>query len=228
MEKYINENDGSFSFIKYVPDFLNEEYIEIILDELKNDNYFSGETNYGSQIPRVQKWMHNNDKPFSLLWEKQYERWQPKSYNQNLKNLQNNLVNLYLSNHQFPDNIKIPELNSALVNKYRSGKDSIAFHRDNLPEFGENPTIMVVSFGETREIKFRRVIYDNNNPKSMKMDRNNKDMNFNINLENGSLLIMGGSTQKYYAHGIDKTSDHKDERYSITFREHIPILKNNV
>ena len=54
----------------------------------------------------------------------------------------------------------------------------------------------------------------------MKKDKQNQNMNFSIDLENGSLLLMGGSTQKYFAHGIDKDEKCKEKRFSITFREH--------
>ena len=54
----------------------------------------------------------------------------------------------------------------------------------------------------------------------MKKDKKNQSMNFDINLEHGSLLLMGGSTQKYFAHGIDKDPNCKETRFSITFREH--------
>jgi alkylated DNA repair dioxygenase AlkB len=223
MEKCILEENGGYSFIKYIPNFLNKEQKQSILKEILNANYIGGTTNYGSEIPRVQKWMHNDNQSFSNIWKCQYERWQPQPYTNNLKKLQDNLINLYLEKHTFPENISIPKINSALINKYRCGDDSIAFHRDNLPEFGNNPTILVLSLGDTREIQFRRVLYDPNNPKSMKMDKENQNMNFSINLEDSSLLIMGGNTQKYYAHGIDKTSINKGQRYSITFREHISV-----
>ena len=54
----------------------------------------------------------------------------------------------------------------------------------------------------------------------MKKDKKNQSMNFDINLEHGSLLVMGGTTQKYFAHGIDKDPKCKEKRFSITFREH--------
>ncbi|MEO8569538.1 MAG: alpha-ketoglutarate-dependent dioxygenase AlkB, partial [Ginsengibacter sp.] len=40
--------------------------------------------------------------------------------------------------------------NSVLLNLYRTGKDSVGWHRDNEKEFGINPVIASVSFGETR------------------------------------------------------------------------------
>ena len=126
MEKCILEENGGYSFIKYIPNFLNNEQKQSILKELLNEKYIGGTTNYGSEIPRVQKWMHNDNQPFSNLWQFQYERWQPQPYTTNLKNLQDNLINLYLKEYKFPENIYIPKINSALINKYRCGNDSIA------------------------------------------------------------------------------------------------------
>ncbi|MGI8580887.1 MAG: alpha-ketoglutarate-dependent dioxygenase AlkB, partial [Chitinophagaceae bacterium] len=40
--------------------------------------------------------------------------------------------------------------NSVLLNLYRTGKDSVGWHRNNEKEFGTNPIIASVSFGETR------------------------------------------------------------------------------
>jgi alkylated DNA repair dioxygenase AlkB len=224
MEILTTEDDGSKCFIKYIPRFLDSDYIYKITQGLKNNIYIGGETDYGNKIPRVQRWMHNDDVPFSELWKQQFSRWQPQKYIPPIKELQDNLIEMYHTRYLFPEFVTIPEINSALVNKYRSGNDSISFHRDNLPEFGENPTIMIASFGETRTIQFRRVKYNRENPKSMKLDKDKQDQNFNIELEEGSLLIMGGATQKYYSHGIDKHLTN-NERYSITFREHHSVFR---
>lgn len=37
--------------------------------------------------------------------------------------------------------------NSVLLNRYRTGQDSVSWHSDDEPEFGENPVIGSVSFG---------------------------------------------------------------------------------
>ena len=220
MEFHNKENDNTISFIRYIPNFIDSEKSKLLYEELNKENYIGGFTDYGNPIPRIQKWMHDENKPFSLLWKTQYKRWQPHKYSPELKNIQKELINMYSKKYTFPEEIKIPNINSSLINVYRDGKDSIAFHRDNLPEFGENPTIMVISLGTTRKIQFRRVIYDPDNPKSMKKDKHNQKLNFDLDLEHGSLLVMGGSTQKYFAHGIDKDQNCKEKRYSITFREH--------
>ncbi|HEY9752826.1 MAG TPA: alpha-ketoglutarate-dependent dioxygenase AlkB, partial [Coleofasciculaceae cyanobacterium] len=42
------------------------------------------------------------------------------------------------------------EFNSVLLNLYRNGRDSVAWHSDDEPELGQNPVIGSVSFGATR------------------------------------------------------------------------------
>ena len=41
----------------------------------------------------------------------------------------------------------MPDINSCLVNRYRSGADSIKPHRDSLDSFGPTPTIIGLSIG---------------------------------------------------------------------------------
>ena len=105
--------------------------------------------------------------------------------------------------------------NSCLINKYISGSSSIKLHKDDLNSFGETPIIMNISLGSSRNIRFVRT-----KPNSMKWDKENK-MDFQITLDSGSLLIMKGSTQKYFVHGIPKTKEHVGTRYSLTFRDYI-------
>ena len=90
---------------------------------------------------------------------------------------------------------------------------------DSIESFGEYPLIVGLSLGSTRKINFRKVLYDENNTKSMKKDRKNP-VNFSMKLESGSLFIMSGSSQKYFGHEIPKCND-DNIRYSLTFRKFI-------
>ena len=94
--------------------------------------------------------------------------------------------------------------NSALLNKYRTGKDKIGFHKDSEPELGKNPIIASVSFGSERNFKLKSGYKDS-------------DIPFSIKLKDGSLLLMGSGTQKNYFHGIDAEAN-KGERINVTFR----------
>ena len=94
--------------------------------------------------------------------------------------------------------------NSALLNKYRTGKDKIGFHKDSEPELGTDPIIASVSFGSERNFKLKSEYKESKVP-------------FSIKLKDGSLLLMGKGTQKNYFHGIDAEAN-KGERINVTFR----------
>jgi alkylated DNA repair dioxygenase AlkB len=49
-------------------------------------------------------------------------------------------------------------------------------------------------------------------------------MNKTIKLEHGTVLIMAGSTQKYYSHGVPIDSECTRVRYNMTFRYYNPIV----
>lgn len=92
-----------------------------------------------------------------------------------------------------------------LLNYYRDGQDSMGWHRDNEAVLGLNPTIASVSFGESREFQIRH--------------HSKKEIKFKISLDDGSLLIMGGSSQHHWEHQIPKTSKPKGARINLTFRK---------
>ena len=46
--------------------------------------------------------------------------------------------------------------NSMLANLYRDGHDSVAWHSDDEPTLGLNPTIASLSFGDTRNFEMRK------------------------------------------------------------------------
>lgn len=94
--------------------------------------------------------------------------------------------------------------NSVLLNRYRSGQDSVAWHSDDEKEFGENPVIASVSFGDTRTFQFRH--------------KTRKALKASIELTHGSLLIMRGATQHHWLHQIPKTKRDVGERINLTFR----------
>ncbi len=97
------------------------------------------------------------------------------------------------------------KFNSVLINLYRNGKDYVSWHSDNERELGMNPIIGSVSFGETRRFQFRHKL--------------NKELDkVEINLTNGCLLLMKGSTQNFWQHQIPKTSKQLKNRINLTFR----------
>lgn len=94
--------------------------------------------------------------------------------------------------------------NSALLNLYRNGQDSMGWHRDNERELGFNPVIASVSFGAERVFQLREYA-SKSNLKSLL-------------LSHGSFLLMRGETQPHWEHRVPKTNKVNEARINITFR----------
>jgi alkylated DNA repair dioxygenase AlkB len=94
--------------------------------------------------------------------------------------------------------------NSVLVNRYRTGQDSVSWHADDEPEFGEQPVIASVSFGGTRTFQLKH--------------KRRKEWKASVELTHGSLLIMRGGTQANWLHQIPKIAKPVEERLNLTFR----------
>jgi alkylated DNA repair dioxygenase AlkB len=94
--------------------------------------------------------------------------------------------------------------NGVLLNFYKDGNSSIGMHSDDEPEFGYRPTIASLSLGAERLISFQR------KDKSLPISK--------ILLPHGSFLVMKGSTQELWKHGISKTKDDVGMRINLTFR----------
>lgn len=96
--------------------------------------------------------------------------------------------------------------NSVLANLYRDGRDSMGFHADKEKELGENPVIASVSLGATRRFQLRYA--------GKKKGVPGRD----IDLTGGSLLIMRGTTQHFWRHGVPKERGPVGPRINLTFR----------
>jgi alkylated DNA repair dioxygenase AlkB len=90
------------------------------------------------------------------------------------------------------------------LNLYRDGRDSVAPHNDHLYEIVSGHPIALISLGATR----RMTIRSKSRPRRI----------FDLDLENGSRLLMSYETQKHYDHGIPKTTASVGPRISLAFR----------
>lgn len=96
------------------------------------------------------------------------------------------------------------QFNSVLLNLYRDGNDSVAWHRDKESELGNRPVIASISLGQVRNFDFRKV--------------NDHEKKYSIALNHGSLLIMKGDLQINWEHRIAKSSQVMKPRINLTFR----------
>ena len=210
------------SLFYYRNNFLNQTELDELIKWLDKQHFISGENLNNKEIPREQIWFQEEGKYFNSMWKQRFDRWKGNYYDDYLfkiqEKVQNELeTNEYLNKIVFKEK-KHPKMNSCLINKYRSGLDTISAHRDSATSFGEEPLILILSIGETRTLKFTKIIYNQDNPLSSKIDIKNSSMNREFKLENNSIFIMGGRSQKDYTHRIDKEEDKNNIRYSLTFR----------
>jgi alkylated DNA repair dioxygenase AlkB len=95
--------------------------------------------------------------------------------------------------------------NSVLLNYYRDHRDSMGFHSDDERELGPTPTIASVSLGATRTFVLKHKTKPGIKP-------------VRLDLPSGSLLVMKGTTQKFWKHGIEKETKPCGPRVNLTFR----------
>ena len=93
--------------------------------------------------------------------------------------------------------------NSVLINRYRSGTDSMGWHADREPELGAQPVIASISLGVARTFDLRH---------------NRTGVVQSFSLKGGSLLVMRGNTQADWRHRVPKEPRVAGERINLTFR----------
>lgn len=99
--------------------------------------------------------------------------------------------------------------NSALLNYYRGGADSVDWHSDDEPELGPEPVIAALSLGATRRFELRHRI--------------DAALRHRLDLGDGALLLMAGGMQRHWRHRVPKEPGIAAPRISITFRLARPV-----
>lgn len=97
------------------------------------------------------------------------------------------------------------EFHGVLLNYYRDGNDSVAWHADKDTVPGLKTEIASLSLGEERNFDFRS-----------KEDHRRRH---SLKLQHGSLLLMKGDLQKYWEHRIAKSTLPMKPRINLTFRK---------
>lgn len=187
--------DGSAVFI---PDFLPASDVDHFMHALSDTlNWQQDHIHmYGKSIPipRLNAWYSDPGIHYSYSGiQLQPNPWTPE------------LLHLKTKIENYTDNI----FNSALINLYRNGNDSMAWHSDDEPELGPQPLIASLSLGATRKFRLRH--------------RKTKTI-ASIHLTSGSLLIMQGDCQHAWEHEVPKTKQKTEYRINLTFRK---IIQSN-
>jgi alkylated DNA repair dioxygenase AlkB len=104
---------------------------------------------------------------------------------------------------QLTEQLSGTRFNSCLLNLYHDGEEGMAWHSDDEKSLGKNTSIASLSFGAERKFAFKH--------KATKQT-------VSLVLESGSLLLMKGTTQSNWLHGLPKTKKVTRPRVNLTFR----------
>jgi len=180
----------------YISDFFSKSESNDLFVRLRENIKWKQESMnmYGKQLnfPRLTAWYGDSDKPYSFSGIK----LQPNPWTDDLLLIKEKVE--AKTNKLF---------NSVLLNQYRDGNDSISWHTDAEPELGKNPVIASVTFGATRKFQLRH--------------KETKEK-IELDLVNGSLLVMQGELQHFWQHQIPKSTTIKNGRINLTFRSIYP------
>jgi alkylated DNA repair dioxygenase AlkB len=178
--------------VAYIPHFMSSQQADDCYTELKNTLPWKQETIkiYGKEVvsPRLQSWHGDVGTPYHYS----NTTMQPNDWTPYLYQLK-------LKCEQAFD----AQYNSVLVNYYRDGGDAMGWHSDDEPELGDNPTIASLTLGYARTFSLKH--------KTLKQ-------RFDIPLSHGSLLIMAGTTQKFWQHAVPRRKRVTEGRINLTFR----------
>lgn len=146
---------------------------------------------YGNHypLPRLHRWFA--DSPRSYTWSG--IQMHPTPFPETLSELR-----------QRVNQLGGAKFDSALCNLYRDGRDSVAWHADDEPEFGAAPVIASLSLGSERHFLLRR--------------KDDHAQRVSIALPHGSLLLMPAGTQQRWEHCLPKTRRPTGARINLTFR----------
>lgn len=103
--------------------------------------------------------------------------------------------------------------NVCFLNRYADASQHLGWHADDSPGMDHEHPIAVISFGQAREIWWRRKDQKGVIPADQRQL-----------LEHGSLFVMPAGMQRDHEHRIPKGDKKMEPRVSLTFRHYIPDL----
>lgn len=180
--------------LSFYEHFLNKELADELFKVIEKNTPWNQETTrFGNKFPRLTMWYADPGLTYSYSGVKHESAEWPFYLTELRKRVEK------ITNKHF---------NSLLLNYYRNGSDSIGFHSDNEKELGINPMVPSISLGAERLFVIKHV--------KTKEVQHHK-------LTHGSLLVMGGTMQSFWHHGVPKTEAEIGGRINLTFRN---ILKS--
>lgn len=179
--------------IQLFPHFLNNRQAEHCFKLLKiQTNWQQDSLNFGGKpvlIPRLQAWFGDQQSHYGYSGLSMT----PQPWTSLLRKLKEQIEKACDS-----------EFNSVLLNYYRDGRDSVAWHSDDEKELGNEPVIASLSLGVSRRFELKH--------------KTRRQLKSFCDLNNGSLLLMGKGVQRHWQHQVPKQTEVNEGRINLTFR----------
>jgi alkylated DNA repair dioxygenase AlkB len=179
--------------IQLFPHFLSSNEADHYFELLKTQTPWQQDSlNFGGKavlIPRLQAWVGDRQSLYSYSGLS----LNPLPWTSVLESLKKQIEKACES-----------EFNSVLLNYYRDGRDSVAWHSDDEKELGSEPVIASLSLGIPRRFELKH--------------KTRKHLKSSCELGNGSLLVMGKGVQQHWQHQIPKQEEVATGRINLTFR----------
>lgn len=177
--------------LTYDPDFLPRDVADALLAEFMADTPWRQETTmmYGRElpVPRLTSWHGDADYTYSNR-RHVAAPWTP------------SLLRL----KELAEAEAQTRFNSVLLNLYRDGRDSVAWHADDEADLGPAPIVASISLGAPRAFKLKH--------------RRNEYKPLTLTLDHGSCLVMGAGLQHDWLHAVPKTERPVGPRVNLTYR----------
>ena len=179
--------------LRYVPDFYQRSESQVLVENFLTHVPWLQETiNFGGKqvlVPRLQAWYGDDATHYSYSGL----RLTPLPWTSALSDIKVKIEHCF--------NLRF---NSVLLNYYRNGQDSVAWHSDKEAALGPDPLIASLSLGMERKFELKR--------------RDGVAQKISLDLADGSLLIMGRGLQQHWSHQIPKQPWITQPRINLTFR----------
>jgi len=91
-----------------------------------------------------------------------------------------------------------------LLNRYRNGRDSVAWHNDRTAPDAPEPIVASLTLGATRSFDVRAKLA--------------RASIISVDLDHGDLIVMGAGSQTRFEHRVPKDTRVSGERINLTFR----------
>ena len=189
LPRNILQQDGTVDYYEQVLSLTEaNRYFNLLLNTIEWKN--DEVIIFGKQIVTKRKAAWYGDKPFEYTYSNTTKQALP--WTQDLKELK-----------ALVEKETAETYNSCLLNLYHDGNEGMTWHSDNENELKKNGTIASLSLGADRKFSFKH--------KKIKQT-------VSLVLENGSLIVMKGVTQRYWLHCLPQTKKVTEPRINLTFR----------